>query len=148
MLEASAVGKELLSSCSVMLVYSQVCVLFILFNWSLVSFTGYELFLLCCCTFGLGINEQNHCQRHEYLTTNNFIIRKLDQLEHALKAAEAPSTVPGHANKYWFNVCQAFAEGLCACKEGEVRRGEAEGFSGVGGGVEERSVESTYPALF
>lgn len=26
--------------------------------------------------------------------------------------------------------------------------GEAEGFSGVGGVVEERSVESTYPALF
>lgn len=82
---------------------------------------GCELFLLCCCTFRLGINEQNHCQHHEYLTTNSFIIRKLDQLEHALKAAEAPSTVPGHANKYWFNVCKAFAEGLSACKEREVR---------------------------
>ena len=42
-------------------------------------------------------------------------------MEHALKGAEAPSSVPGRANKYWFNVSKAFAKGLCACKEGEVR---------------------------
>lgn len=47
--------------------------------------------------------------------------------------AEALSRVPGHANKCWFNVCKALAEGLCVCVVGG---GETEGFSEVEGRVE------------
>lgn len=74
----------------------------------LVHFTGCGLFLLCYCIFRLGINEwnytKNYCQYCEYLPTSSFIVRKLDQLGHAVKGAGAFSSVLGCANKYWFNV--------------------------------------------
>lgn len=107
---------------SLVVLFGEAGLLLSIFKWSLVSFTGCGLFLLCCCMFRLGISNyiKNHCQHHEYLTTNSFVVRTSDQLEHVLRKLRLSAGSLAMLTSIGLTCAKLLLRG-CVWARGEVR---------------------------